>query len=801
MRNRFFFLIFFFFFSSNLYAENLKIQSKNISIEKDNKVSVFKGEVLVKTEDGNTINSEYAKYNKELGFIELKTNVQAKDKKNNIIKAEYAEYNEATKILKTKGPTTITTSENYLIIGRDITFDNKLKFINSKEKTVVEDIDKNKIYMENFEYLINDNIFKSIGFINVEDNLNNSYEFSQIYIDTNKKEILGTDIKVNLNSENFKVNKDNQPRILANTAQINEEIKTFGKSIFTLCNYRSNEKCPPWTIQASKMLHDSKKKTIYYNNALIKVYDIPIFYLPRLSHPDPRVDRRSGFLIPRYSDTKNLGSGISIPYFFAIGKDKDFTLTNNFYFNENPLFKGEYRQAFMNSNLTLDMGYTEGYKKNSATKKEGDKSHFFSNFISTFKGKNNSENIFKFQSQIVSEDKYLKLYRIKSDLIDYNQDVLENYLDFSHENENFFLGTNLTVYENLKDNYNDKYEYIYPEIFFEKSLFQNDMLGSLDLQSNLRVNNYDTNKTAKLLINDFNWKLDEQLFNSGIRGSLIGKFKNVNYETKNIESFKEDTTNELFGAIGYLAEIDLIKKNLATFSESLLSPKILFRLSPGNMRKQNDGPVLNAQNAFSLDRLSNNEILETGLSATIGFDYEKKNKSKSHSLSVAQIFNQKENKKMASKTSLDEKASDLVGEYKYKFNENINFDYNFNIDQNYKDVNYNNIVSSLNFNPIKLDLNYVQEKKHIGDKEFVKSKISYDKGDQTKLSFEVKRNLITNSAEFYELGYEYYNDCLRAGLVYRREFYNDSELESENALMFKITLIPFGDIDTPAINK
>ena len=95
----------------------------------------------------------------------------------------------------------------------------------------------------------------------------------------------------------------------------------------------------------------------------------------------------------------------------------------------------------------------------------------------------------------------------------------------------------------------------------------------------------------------------------------------------------------------------------------------------------------------------------------------------------------------------------------------------------------------------------LQEKKHIGQKEFLKSKISYDKGDQTKLSFEIKRNLITNSSEFYDLSYEYYNDCLRAGLVYRREFYNDSELESENALMFKITLIPFGNINAPSINK
>ena len=51
--------------------------------------------------------------------------------------------------------------------------------------------------------------------------------------------------------------------------------------------------------------------------------------------------------------------------------------------------------------------------------------------------------------------------------------------------------------------------------------------------------------------------------------------------------------------------------------------------------------------------------------------------------------------------------------------------------------------------------------------------------------FETKRNLITNSAEFYNMSYEYLNDCLRAGLVYRREFYKDSELEPENSLMFK----------------
>ena len=116
------------------------------------------------------------------------------------------------------------------------------------------------------------------------------------------------------------------------------------------------------------MRHDKINKTIYYNNAVIKVFDIPIFYTPILSHPDPTVDRRSGFLPPAFSDTKNLGSSIKVPYYWAINNDKDFTLTSKLFSSEHPLFLGEYRQVFENSNLILDFGFTEGYKKTEGKK-------------------------------------------------------------------------------------------------------------------------------------------------------------------------------------------------------------------------------------------------------------------------------------------------------------------------------------------------------------------------------------------------------------------------------------------------
>ena len=63
------------------------------------------------------------------------------------------------------------------------------------------------------------------------------------------------------------------------------------------------------------------------------------------------------------------------------------------------------------------------------------------------------------------------------------------------------------------------------------------------------------------------------------------------------------------------------------------------------------------------------------------------------------------------------------------------------------------------------------------------------------------KDLITNSSEFYDLSYEYLNDCLRAGLFYRREFYNDSEIEAENSLMFKITLSSFGSVNSPSLSN
>ena len=61
------------------------------------------------------------------------------------------------------------------------------------------------------------------------------------------------------------------------------------------------------------------------------------------------------------------------------------------------------------------------------------------------------------------------------------------------------------------------------------------------------------------LVNDFNWNSNEILFNSGFKSKILGNFKNINYEARNVSPYKENTTSEFFGALGYYQKFNLRK--------------------------------------------------------------------------------------------------------------------------------------------------------------------------------------------------------------------------------------------------
>ena len=98
-------------------------------------------------------------------------------------------------------------------------------------------------------------------------------------------------------------------------------------------------------MQSETITHNKEKKIIEYKKAWLKLYDIPIVYFPKFSHPDPTVKRESGFLTPRFNNSKNMGLSVDIPYYKVLANNKDLTFTPRLYFDDQSILQTEYRQV------------------------------------------------------------------------------------------------------------------------------------------------------------------------------------------------------------------------------------------------------------------------------------------------------------------------------------------------------------------------------------------------------------------------------------------------------------------------
>ena len=135
---------------------------------------------------------------------------------------------------------------------------------------------------------------------------------------------------------------ENDPRLSGVSSSGKDGITSINKKVFLLVVKRMTT--APLEYFCRKITHDKDKKKLIYDNAIFKIYDKPVFYFPKFFHPDPSVERQSGFLQPRLNNSKILGSSIQVPYFYAISQDRDLTLMPTIFDGNVKMVQSEYRQ-------------------------------------------------------------------------------------------------------------------------------------------------------------------------------------------------------------------------------------------------------------------------------------------------------------------------------------------------------------------------------------------------------------------------------------------------------------------------
>ena len=115
--------------------------------------------------------------------------------------------------------------------------------------------------------------------------------------------------------------------------------------------------------------------------------------------------------------------------------------------------------------------------------------------------------------------------------------------------------------------------------------------------------------------------------------------------------------------------------------------------------------------------------------------------------------------------------------------------------------NYNLAKVNLNTNNFITSFEFLEEDNYLNEASYISNKTKYTFDKNISIAFETSKNLDKNITNYYNLIYEYQNDCLTAAVEYNKSFYSDSDLKPGKNIFFSIKIIPFGKIKSPSMSK
>ncbi len=785
-------------------VQNYKIFADNITYFKNEEKIFTKGNSKAIDNNGQIIIADNFEYNKLSNIFIAKENVIIEDTLQDYkIFADDITYFKNEEKIFSRGNISANIESKYNIKTRDAIFLRNEQKLSSQNKTIIRDTNNQTYHLDKFVYFLNTTELRGENVLIITNEglpKSDKFYFSSAIINLKKKEFLAKDTTIKIHKDVFD-ESENDPRIKGVSSKGEENITKIKKGIFTSC--KEKDGCPPWSVSAAEITHDKTKRQLTYDNAVLKVYNLPIFYFPKFFHPDPTVKRQSGLLQPQLNDSNILGSSITIPYFGVISENKDYTLVSTLFDKNTKMLQNEFRYIDKNTSLLLDMGIVRDFK--STTGKKKNINHLFSKYNVDLDLENFDNSKLEFTVERTTNDTYLKSfdqYLLLNSVKPKNSNTLNNQVKLTLDHQDYNFTSEIGAYESLDKSSSDRYQYIIPSYSFNKSLTSNFLDGSINFNSSGDNNLNNTNVLKSNIINKISYQGNDNISKLGFKNNFNIETMNLNSLGKNSSEYKSSPQIELMNIFEFKSYLPLIKEDDRFIN--YLTPKASLRLNTSDMKNYSGlDRTINTNNIFNINRLGLNDSFESGKSLSLGIDYKKENlenNNKYLEFQLATVLRDKEEKFIPTKSTLNRKQSNLFGSISNNFSENLNIEYNFAIDNDLNTFQQNNLNTKISVNNLVTSFDFVEYNEEMGDENYVTFTTTYNFDDAHNLNFNTRRNRKINLTEYYDLVYEYKNDCLVAAVKYKKTYYKDRDVKPEENLMFTITLFPLTSFEQKADN-
>jgi LPS-assembly protein len=154
----------------------------------------------------------------------------------------------------------------------------------------------------------------------------------------------------------LRLERVDRTHLAADSAERREgNITIFNRGVYTACEPCKDhpEKPPLWQVKAARIISNQKEQTIYFEDARLEFFGLPVAYLPYFWTPDSTVKRKSGFLSPDFYYNRRVGQGIGTPYYFALSPFYDLTFKPTFFTRQGPHLDFLWRQSLPNGGYNI----------------------------------------------------------------------------------------------------------------------------------------------------------------------------------------------------------------------------------------------------------------------------------------------------------------------------------------------------------------------------------------------------------------------------------------------------------------
>ena len=683
--------------------------------------------------------------------------------------------------------------ENVLIAADQVTYDEQLGVVVARGN--VEIAQAGRVLMaDTVTYNQRDDLMTATGDITLLEPTGEVAFADYIQLSDQMKEGVLHDLKLLLTDKS---------RMAAASARRTGGKRTeMDRAVYSPCNLciDNPKRAPLWQIKAMRVIHDQEAQDVAYYDAWMEIFGIPVLYTPYFQHPDPTVDRRSGFLAPEYGTSSSLGLELTTPYYWNIAPHRDATIEPRFTSEEGVVLGGEYRERMASGSATTEASLTYTDKRDDDGV-EIDGSEFRGHIFSHGDFDLNPVWRWGYQLERATDDTYLSRYRIASNDTLITQPYVEGF-----NGNNYFAG-NAFLFQGLDEGDDqDQIPIVLPMLEFSH-VGEPGWAGSTKtFDANVlllqRIDGTDSRRVSV----EGGWHLPATSPGGHVWRMSLTMRGDV-YHTNNVVNPRDPRTETNSGITGRLRPEAMLEWRYPLIRQSGTVRHVLEPVVQGIVSPYGGNPVeipnedsqdfeFNDTNLFSNSRFTGLDRLESGPRVNYGLRYGAYGVSGGRTTAlIGQSARLKDDDTFGPGSGLEDQFSDYVGRLLVAPSDHLSLAYRFRLDRVTVQARRNEIDLSGGVKLLRLNIGYALLEEQLSEsdttgfanrEEIVGSFVSRF-SEFWRANGSIRRDLTGSGQTLsWSSGLTYEDECIVFVTNYGRTFTRDRDVEPDTTLLFKV---------------